>query len=468
MKAPAGRPPSKLWGGRFRKPTAKSLEDLGRSIEFDRRLWAEEIRINRVYARALQRTGILSDSECRSIEQGLDRVGRWLQQEPAAFVEADEDIHTAVERLLGEVVGQELAGKLPAGRSRNDLAVTGFRLHLGDVIPTLRDDIRRLQEMLVVRAEETSDVLMPGYTHMRRGQPVVFAHYLLSYFWTLQRDRERFAEARTRILQLPLGAGALAGNPMGIDRETLAEELGFVSILENSIDAISSRDFALEFLSAASILATNLSRMAEDLILWSTREFGFIEVDDAYATGSSLMPQKRNPDGLELTRGKCGRVVGDFMALLTTVKGLPTGYQRDLQEDKEPVFDAIDTLSATLSVVRGTVETVVVYADAMKAALSSDLLATDLADYLVGKGVDFRRAHKIVGEVLSSAAERGIDPAELDLSLLREFSDVFEEDVAQVWDYRASVERRDSRGGVAPDAISDQMRRARQILESDA
>ena len=467
MKAPAGRPPSKLWGGRFQKPTAQSLEDLGRSIEFDRRLWAEEIRVNQAYARALRRTGILTDEECRSIEKGLDRVGHSLQQEPAAFVETDEDIHTAVERLLGEVVGPELAGKLPAGRSRNDLAVTGFRLHLGAVVPSLRDAIRGLQETLIDRAHESLDVLMPGYTHMRRGQPVVFAHYLLSYFWALQRDRERFAEVRARILQLPLGAGALAGNPMGIEREVLAEELGFFSILENSIDAISSRDFALEFLSAASILATNLSRMSEDLMLWSTREFGFIEIDEAYATGSSLMPQKRNPDGLELTRGKCGRVVGDLTALLTTVKGLPTGYQRDLQEDKEPVFDAIDTLAATLPVVRGTVETMVVHGDAMKAALSSDLLATDLADYLVAKGVDFRRAHQIVGAVLSAAAEQGIDPAEMEVSALREYSDVFEEGVADVWDYRASVERRDSRGGVASDAINDQIGRARQLLESD-
>ena len=307
-------------------------------------------------------------------------------------------------------------------------------------------------------------MILPGYTHVRRGQPVIFAQYLLSYFWALSRDGERFEQARTRILQLPLGAGALAGNSMGVDREALAEELGFPSILENSIDAVSSRDFALEFLAAASILATHLSRIAEDLVLWSTAEFGFVEIDEAYSTGSSLMPQKRNPDGLELVRGKSGRVVGNLMSLLTTIKGLPTGYQRDLQEDKEPVFDAIDTLTMTLPVIRETIATLTVREEAMKKALSSDLLATELADYLVDRGVNFRQAHAVVGEILASAAEEGVDPATLDLKTLRGFSDVFDEDVARVWDFRASVERKSSRGGVASQPLAEQIERARQAL----
>ncbi|MGH9462493.1 MAG: argininosuccinate lyase, partial [Vicinamibacteria bacterium] len=435
----------KLWGGRFRKKTAPSLERLGRSIDFDRRLGAEEIRINQAYARGLERAGRLTSDECRAIEKGSDEVGRRLNETPAPFLDSDEDIHTAVERLLGEAVGAELAGKLPAGRSRNDLSVTGFRLHLAAEVSRLRGEIRSLQQTLLDRAEKTRDVILPGYTHTRRGQPVVFAQYLLSYFWALDRDRERFAQARARILQLPLGAGALAGNSMGVDREALAKELGFESVLENSIDAVSSRDFALEFLAAASILATQLSRMAEDLVLWSTAEFGFLEIDEAYATGSSLMPQKRNPDGLELIRGKSGRVVGNLMSLLTTIKGLPTGYQRDLQEDKEPVFDAIDTLTRTLPVMRETIATLTVREEGMKNALSSDLLATELADYLVDRGVDFRRAHGIVGEILATAAERGVDPATLDLKTLRGFSDVFDEDVARVWDFRAAVERKSSR-----------------------
>ena len=457
----------KLWGGRFRKKTAPSLERLGRSIDFDQRLAAEEIRINQAYARGLRQAGRLTPDECRAIEQGLEQVGRRLNEAPTSFAESDEDIHTAVERLLGEAVGPELSGKLPAGRSRNDLAVTGLRLHLAASVLSLQEQIRSLKRTLLDRAEETREVLLPGYTHLRRGQPVVFAQYLLSYFWAMDRDHQRLGQARTRILELPLGAGALAGNSMGVDREALADELGFLSILENSIDAVSSRDFALEFLSAASILATHLSRMAEDLILWSTAEFGFLEIDEAYATGSSLMPQKRNPDGLELVRGKCGRVVGDLMALLTTVKGLPTGYQRDLQEDKEPVFDAIDTLTATLPVVRETIASVTVRAEAMQAALSSDLLATELADYLVDRGVDFRQAHRLVGEILASAAEKGVDPATLDLKSLRGFSDAFDESVARVWDFRASVERKTSRGGVASHPLAEQIQRARRALDSE-
>jgi argininosuccinate lyase len=251
---------------------------------------------------------------------------------------------------------------------------------------------------------------------------------------------------------------------MGVDRETLAKELGFESVLENSIDAVSARDFALEFLSTASILATQLSRMAEDLVLWSTAEFAFLEIDEAYATGSSLMPQKRNPDGLELVRGKSGRVAGDLMSLLTTLKGLPTGYQRDLQEDKEPVFDAIETLSLTLPVMGETIATLEIKESGMKAALSSDLLATELADYLVDRGVDFRRAHGIVGEILASAAEKGVDPSTLDLKTLQGFSDVFDKDVSRVWDFRAAVERKSSRGGVGSKAVAEQLDRARQAL----
>ena len=255
---------------------------------------------------------------------------------------------------------------------------------------------------------------------------------------------------------------------MGVAREALAEELGFTSIIENSIDAVSSRDLALEFLAAASILAIHLSRIAEDLVLWSTAEFGFLEVDEAYATGSSLMPQKRNPDGLELVRGKSGRAVGNLIALLTTIKGLPTGYQRDLQEDKEPVFDTIDTLTMTLPVIRETIATLTVREEAMKKALSSDLLATELADYLVDRGVDFRQAHAVVGKILASAMEKGVDPATLDLKTLRGFSDVFNEDVMHVWDFRASVERKSSRGGVASRPLAEQIERARQSLSADS
>jgi argininosuccinate lyase len=457
----------KLWGGRFRKPTAEALVQLGRSIDFDRRLVSEEIQVNQVYARALAVAGWLTDAERDTLEKGLVEVAARLASDPPPFLPSDEDIHTAVERLLKEVVG-DVAAKLPMGRSRNDLAVTEFRLYLSTAIQALGEKVRNLQAALVERAEQSTDYLLPGYTHMRRGQPVVFAQYLLSYFWGLERDRSRLVHAQRRCLELPLGAGALAGNPLGVDREAMASELGFPSILENSIDAVSTRDFALEFLAAGAILGTGLSRMGEDLVLWSGDEFGFVEMDDAYATGSSIMPQKKNPDGLELIRGKCGRLLGNLMALLSTVKGLPTGYQRDLQEDKEPVFDTLDTLSAVLPVLSGTVASMKIHPKAMERALSSDLLATDLAEFLVEKGVPFREAHGVVGEILVHAAEEGKDPAELDLATLLRFSPSFDADVSRVWSYRASVEKRDSRGGVGSKVVAEQIERACQRLSSSS
>jgi len=453
----------KLWGGRFRKETSPELTRLGRSLDFDRRLFREEIRTNRAYARALERAGRLTEVERGKLERALEEIEKELASEAPPFLPDDEDIHTAVERLLARRLG-DLAEKLPVGRSRNDLAVTGFRLYLASAIAVLRDEVEELQKVLLERAEQTRELAMPGYTHLRRGQPVVFAQYLLAYFWALERDRERLAAARAHTLLLPLGAGAIAGNSVGVDREAMAADLGFGSLLENSIDAVSSRDFAAEFLAAASLLAVQLSRMAEDLILWSSAEFGFLSIDEAYSTGSSLMPQKRNPDGLELIRGKCGRVVGSLVALLTITKGLPTGYQRDLQEDKEPVFDALDTLSAVLPVMRGTLATLSVHPEAMERALTSELLATDLADYLVDKGLGFRAAHRAVGEMLAHAAERELDPAALDLQSLRRFSPLFAEDVLKVWSYRASLERKTSRGGVAPPALAEQIDRARATL----
>jgi argininosuccinate lyase len=299
---------------------------------------------------------------------------------------------------------------------------------------------------------------------MRRGQPVVFAQYLLAWFGAPERDRARLRAARERALELPLGAGALAGNPFGVDRNRLARELGFPAVLPNSIDAVSSRDFALEFLSAAAILGVNLSRMAEDLILWSGAEYSFVSFDESYTTGSSLMPQKQNPDSLELVRGKTGRLLGDLVSLLATVKGLATGYQRDLQEDKEPVFDALDTLNLTLPVMEGVIGSLVVREEQMAKALSFDLLATDLAEYLVRKGVSFRRAHDVVGQVLARAEEKGVAPFELPLEDLRAMSPEFDSDVATAFDFRASVDRRDSEGGVSTRAIEAQIRKAERAL----
>jgi len=452
----------KLWGGRFRKPTAPELEALSRSIEFDRRLWLEDVLINRAYARELGEVGIFTAAELEQILKGLDAVEAKLRENPPL---ADEDIHTAVERVLAEVLEDpEVASKLPTGRSRNDLAATGFRMHLAAAILGALESVRRIQTVLVEKAKATASVLLPGYTHMRRGQPVVFAQYLLAWFWALERDHARLRGARERTLELPLGAGALAGNPFGVDRVRLARELGFPTVFPNSIDAVSSRDFALEFLSAAAILGVNLSRMAEDLILWSGAEYSFVSFDESYTTGSSLMPQKQNPDGLELVRGKTGRLLGDLISLLTTVKGLSTGYQRDLQEDKEPVFDALDTLNLTLPVMEGVIGSLVVREEQMAKALSFDLLATDLAEYLVRKGVSFRRAHDVVGQVLARAEEKGVAPSELPLEELRALSPEFDSDVASAFDFRASVEKRDSEGGVSARAIEVQIRKAESAL----
>jgi argininosuccinate lyase len=452
----------KLWGGRFRKKTAPELEELGKSIDFDRRFGLEDVRINRAYARELHAVAVLSDEELALLLKGLDDVEARLGENPPLF---DEDIHTAVERLLAEAIGdKDVASKLPTGRSRNDLAATGFRMYVASAIRSRLERLRKLQAVLLQQAKATKDALLPGYTHMRRGQPVVFAHYLLAWFWALDRDRARLEAACERTLELPLGAGALAGNPFGVDRGRLARELGFPRVFPNSIDAISARDFALEFLAAAAILGSTLSRMAEDLILWSSAEFSFVRLDESYATGSSLMPQKQNPDGLELIRGKAGRLVGDLVSLLTTTKGLATGYQRDLQEDKEPVFDALDTLALVLPVMEGVVRTLVVDEKQMAKALSPDLLATDLAEYLVRKGVPFRKAHETVGEVLALAAEKGIAPGELELAELQRFSSEFAADVASVWDFRASTERRDSEGGVSSRAIEIQIQKAERAF----
>jgi argininosuccinate lyase len=452
----------KLWGGRFRKPTAPELEALSRSIDFDRRLWLEDVLVNRAYARELGEVGILSGSELEQTLKALDAVEVKLRENPPL---ADEDIHTAVERVLAELIEDpEVASKLPTGRSRNDLAATGFRMHLAVAIVGALEYVRRIQTVLVEKAKASAKVLLPGYTHMRRGQPVVFAQYLLAWFWALERDRSRLRAARERALELPLGAGALAGNPFGVDRNRLARELGFPAVLPNSIDAVSSRDFALEFLSAAAILGVNLSRMAEDLILWSGAEYSFVSFDESYATGSSLMPQKQNPDSLELVRGKTGRLLGDLISLLTTVKGLATGYQRDLQEDKEPVFDALDTLNLTLPVMEGVIGSLVVREEQMAKALSFELLATDLAEYLVRKGVSFRRAHDVVGQVLARAEEKGVAPFELPLEDLRALSPEFDSGVTSAFDFRASVERRDSEGGVSARAIEAQIRKAERAL----
>ncbi len=453
----------KLWGGRFSKETDPLMEAFGASVGFDRRLWAADIRGSIAYARALERAGILSPQERDALIRGLEEVAQEFAAGEFIFLPSDEDIHTAVERRLRERVG-EVADKLHAGRSRNDQVATDLRLYLLGEIPTLRQHLTDLQEAILGRAEEHQDVLMPGYTHLQRAQPVRFSHWLMSFFWAFERDQERLEEVARRVATLPLGAGALAGHSLGIDRRFLAEELGFAALCENSIDAVSDRDFVAEMLFWAALVMVHLSRLAEDLILWSSAEFGFVELDEAYTTGSSLMPQKRNPDALELMRGKTGRLVGHLTGFLTTLKGLPSGYNRDLQEDKEPLFDALDTLHLALPVAAGIVRTLRVVPERMAAALDDGMLATDLADYLVRRSVPFRQSHRLVGQAVRRAEELGVSLRELPLEEYQAISPAFGPDLYGVFDHHRSVQMRRSEGGTALEALREQMERARQRL----
>ncbi len=458
---------SKLWGGRFRVATDELMEQFNASLSFDRRLYEADIRGSQAYARALVGAGVLSAEECRQIVTGLEQVLDEFVTGAFAFAPGDEDIHTAVERRLGELIGP-VAGKLHTGRSRNDQVATDTRLYLLGEIAALRGELVRVQEAIVARAGCHLDVLMPGYTHLQPAQPILFSHWLMSYFWMLQRDRERLDGVEQRTSVLPLGASALAGNAFPVDCKALASELGFEEVAQNSVDAVSDRDFVVEFLFWAAMLQTHLSRLAEDLILWSNPSFGFVEVDERYATGSSIMPQKRNPDSLELLRGKCGRLNGHLLALLTTLKGLPAAYDKDLQEDKEPLFDAVDTLHMTLPIAAGVISTLRVNESRMAAALDDGMLATELADYLVLKGVPFRQSHHLVGRAVRRAEEGGHTLRTMPLELYREIDPRFGPDLYRVLDARRAVERRRVPCGTAPQAVREQIARARKLLEEPA
>jgi argininosuccinate lyase len=453
----------KLWGSRLQKKTDSLMERFNASIDFDRRLWAADIRGSIAYAQALEQAGLITTDERDELLCGLEMVQTEFAEGRFQVQPTDEDIHTAVERRLGELIG-EVAGKLHTGRSRNDQAATDVRLYMLDKIVSLREALINLQRAIIEMAEAHIEVIMPGYTHLQPAQPVLFSHWLLSYFWMLERDRQRLGELEQRTSILPLGSGALAGHAMGIDRQFLAQQLGFIRLAENSMDAVSDRDHIIEFLAWAALLQVHLSRLAEDLITWSSAEFGFVELDDAYATGSSLMPQKKNPDSLELLRGKAGRLIGHLVALLTTVKGLPSTYNKDLQEDKEPLFDAMDTLGLALPVAAGVIATLKVHPQRMAEALDDGMLTTDLADYLVQRGVPFRRSHHLVGQVVRRALERGVPLRELPLEEFRKVTEEFGEDVYQVFDFRRSVEARDSYGGTATQAVRQQLARARERL----
>jgi argininosuccinate lyase len=455
---------STLWGGRFTDRPDEQMRRFGDSISFDMRLWEADITASIAYAKALARAGLIDEEERYALLEGLARVRTELADGEFVAKPDDEDIHTAIERRLGELIG-EVAGKLHTGRSRNDQVATDTRLYLRSQIAQLRQYLVRLQRVIVDKAKSHVDLLMPGYTHLQPAQPVRFSHWLLSYFWMLQRDRDRLDGQVRRVNVLSLGAGALGGNPLGIDQSYLARELGFEAIALNSMDTVSDRDYVVEFLFWASLTQIHLSRLAEDLIVYSSREFGFVEIADAYATGSSLMPQKKNADSMELIRGKTGRVVGELVNVMMVLKGLATTYNKDLQEDKEALFDAIDTLKMALPIAAGVIETLTVNAEKMQAALTDEMLATELADYLVMKGIPFREAHHLVGQVVQRALAQKVALRDLLLSDYQEVSDLFQRDLMNWLDFERAVERRDSVGGTARASIEAQLTVAEHLLE---
>jgi argininosuccinate lyase len=454
----------KLWGGRFRERTNRLVEAFTSSLAVDRRLYAQDVQGSIAHAQTLHRAAVLTKREAATIIEGLNRVRRELDTDRFTFMPQDEDIHMAIERRLTELIGP-LGGKLHTGRSRNDQVTTDLRLYLREALALLADEVRRCQGALVAQARRHSDVVMPGYTHLQRAQPVLFAHHLLAYVDMMERDKSRLRDALTRVNVMPLGSGALAGTNYPIDREYTAQLLGFSSVSENSLDAVSDRDYVLEVVSALAILAMHLSRLSEELVLWSSQEFQFIELSDSFCTGSSMMPQKKNPDVPEIIRGKTGRVYGHLMGLLTVLKGLPLSYNRDLQEDKEALFDALDTVRGSVTLCAELMKGLTVNRAAIaRAADSGFLLATELADYLVAKGLPFREAHEVTGRIVIDCLDGRRDLRELTLPDLRGYSERFEKDVLDAITLEGAIERKAQIGGTARKRVEARLKALEKAL----
>lgn len=453
----------KLWGGRFAKEPDKLFLEFSSSIELDAYLWREELLQNAAYVRGLSRSGVISQDEESIILKALNELYFEAAAGRAFWNQDDEDIHTAVERALSEKVG-EVAFKIHAGRSRNEQIVTDLRLYLKRKIVDINEALTALQQSLIRLAEENMDSLMPGYTHLQPAQPVRAAHHFLSWFFMLKRDFDRFVSAFKKMNFSSLGVGALAGNSFGVDREFMAELLGFNQPTYNSMETVADRDFVLHFLSQASNLSLHLSRFSEELILWSTAEFGFVEIDEAYATGSSLMPQKKNPDSLELIRAYCGRVLGAWVQLATVLKGLPLTYNRDLQEDRRYAVGVAESLPAAITIFTGVVSTLKLNTDRLNQALQNEyLLATDIADYLVLKGLPFRKAHEVVGNLIRLCEQKKAKLSELDLEELKKVSPLFDREYYRLFDPLASVEKKVSTGGTSKAQVIDQIEKAKGI-----
>jgi len=455
----------KQWDGRFKKPTALLMEEFNNSLPFDKALIEEDLAGSAAWAVALGKAGILGRSELAKIKKGLAAIARDAAAGTLAFEPGDEDIHMAVERILTKKTGQAGA-RLHTGRSRNDQVATDMRLYVKKTLAETRLAITGLQKSLLARAEKdyAADVIAPAYTHLQQAQPVLLAHYWLSFLFQLEREKSRVDHAVSMADISPLGAGAVAGTGFAIDREALARDLGFTGIAQNSIDAVASRDFVLEALSALASTGILCSRYAEDLIIWSSREFGFVELDDAWSTGSSMMPQKKNPDSLELIRGKTGRLIGNWVRLATTLKGIGLAYYKDLQEDKEPYFDSVHHSGLVLGVFTNVIATLSVNASKITAGLDPFLLATDLADYLVRKGLPFRQAHKVVGRIVGHCVDTKTDLRALQLPVLKTFDPLFEKDVTRIFSWKNALSARESTGGTGPKSVRRQLLLARKLI----
>jgi argininosuccinate lyase len=453
-----------LWGGVFSEPSDADLRALNDSLPFDKRMYAQDIRGSIAWANALARAGVLTADEAATLIVGLEKVKAEWDAGTFEIAAGDEDIHTAVERRLTEIVG-EVGGKLHTGRSRNDQVATDFRLWVLDATDKMSAHLVALIAALIERADEHADNVMAGFTHLQPAQPITAGHWLMSFVWMLFRDLERLEQAKARCAVMPLGNSALAGTPYPIDRAALAAELGFSAPTFNSLDGVSDRDFAADFLYALSMVGTHLSRLAEDIIIYSNPAFGYVTLSDRYSTGSSIMPQKRNADPMELARGKAGRLIGHLTGLLTTLKGLPSTYNKDIQEDKEPVFDAFDTMAIILPTVTGVIRTMTLHPERMRSGLAPEMLATELADYLVvKKGLPFRQAHHIAGRAVKLAREKAVPFDQLTPDDLRTLSPLFDDDVTGAFSYEASVAARNTIGGTSPESVRAQIAEARRRL----
>jgi len=455
----------KPWGGRFQESTNRLLEEFSASIQYDRRLYRQDIAGSKAHARMLARQGIISDRDAGAIVKGLTEIEEEIKLGKFVWRPGLEDIHMNIEQALVDRIGE--AGKrLHTGRSRNDQVATDIRLYLREEIDRLNSFLLGLQQALLSQARAHQDLILPGYTHMQRAQPVLWPHHMLAYFEMFKRDRERLRDCRKRTNICPLGSAALAGTGFPIDRMYVADELGFSGITANSMDAVSDRDFIIEFLATASIVMAHLSRLSEELILWASSEFHFVDLPDSLCTGSSIMPQKKNPDAAELVRGKTGRVYGHLIGLLTTIKGLPLAYNRDLQEDKEALFDSIDTVCASVEIMSVLVAEMRPREGHISECVTQGFLtATDLADYLVGKGVPFREAHSVVGKVVFQCLSKGRELTDLGLDDLRAFSPLIDEDIFEVLSAGGSVKARRCPGGTAPERVAEALAMAEEGIK---